>query len=311
MPSNFLPGEFMLAIPGFSCAANQGGEMDCELTDCEKSWDPPNGQFPICLTPFCPLRKAQIELTQSRGQPSFNTRPCQAVTEEKTLVAPQVAQSLHSLRHNCGTKFVAYDMDGAQSAHTVVTLKNHQTRSFSTTDLMHSEMVAINKMIEEKIWTVYLGQVVWADDGASITSQQFTTTEPHCGFCTLFLIAAGLPVTKPTYGNYKLAGRLAYILPIDLEVSPHFMARVLDSGCYCGFPAVKRLLNIFVQLPPERWVLSIGRAAYVNDVSYTTPTEGIAVVEWFNLVNDAKREVIYQIWKVIYEQILQTNKQQQ
>jgi hypothetical protein len=283
--------------------------MICETPECDKEWQEPDGEFPMCLIPFCPLRAKQIELTAARsGGSLFQTSASAAVNIGKTSTTPQVVQSLESLRRSCGSAFAAYNMDGALSAKSTVTLKQGTTRQFTTTDQMHSEMVAIDRMLSEDIWTVYLGHVVWKDDHSPITAQQFTTTEPHCGFCTIFLIAAGLPVTTPTYGNHKLASRLSYMLPVALEVSPHFMAKVLDKGCYCGFPAVKRVLNTFVKLDSKAWILSIGGAAYADEVGYTNPADGLTVLEWFDLVNETKREVIYQMWKIIFEQIMLTNK---
>lgn len=283
----------------------------CTTPLCNNSWEPPDGPFPTCLIAPCPLRQLQHDtVEQSTGQNLFQNQINTQTHTVTSRVATQVAQSLNSLRNDCEVEFKPYNMQGAKSATTKVTLPGPIVREFKTTDQMHSEMRAIEKMIEEGHWSVYLGHVVWASDNSSVKLEQFSTTEPHCGFCTIFLIAAGLPLGKPTRGNHQLAGRLSYQLPYELETSPHFMARVLDGGCYCGFPALKRVLNAFINVPAKEWLLGIGGAAYVNDVSYTKHDKNLLVVDWFDLVEMHKREVIYLAWKVIYEQILLTNKSQ-
>ena len=280
----------------------------CTAQGCGKTWDPPNGDFPFCITYDCPLRALRDHtLSQSRTN-LFHTSSVPETLKGGCMVATQVSQSLDWLRDHCGKELKEYDMDGAKSATTTVKLPNGQTKTCRTTNQMHSEMVAISWMIENGYWVVYLGHVVWASNNSKVTIQQFSTTEPHCGFCTVFLIAAGLPIGVPTNGNYQLASRLAYQLPIELEISPHFIARVLDKGCYCGFPALKRVLNAFIKVSPDKWLLSIYDLAFVDDKSYVARNSDLIIVDWNQLVEAHKREVIYLAWKVIYQQLMQSNK---
>jgi hypothetical protein len=280
----------------------------CTRDGCNKSWEPLTEDFPFCFNHPCPLREFQDQVLRERRGNLFRTSSSPQTVQGSCLVSAQVSQSLDWLRDHCGKELKAYDMDGAKSATTTVRLPNGETKTCRTTAQMHSEMVAINWMIENGHWTVYLGLVVWAD-GQRITLQQFSTTEPHCGFCTVFLIAAGLPLGVPTYGNYQLASRLAYQLPVELEISPHFIARVLDRGCYCGFPALKRLLNAFINLPPNAWILSIYDWAFADDYSYVQQNNNLTIVGWNQLVEMHKREIIYQAWKLIFQMLMQTNKE--
>jgi hypothetical protein len=240
---------------------------------------------------------------------SFFHTKVSATQKGATLCKAGISTSLKSLRGRCKTRFAPYDMNGAKSATTTVTLPDGQKKIFKTSNQMHSEMLAIQWMLNNEHWTVYLGSVIWAHDHSEVSLSEFKTTQPHCGFCTLFLLAAGLPVGTPTYGNYQLASRLAYQLPYELETSPHFIAKVLDKGCYCGFPALKRLLNAFMQCPADQWLLSIHGLAYVDDHTYVALNTKLLVVDWDTLVEMYKREVIYLAWKVIYEQIMLTNKE--
>jgi len=222
------------------------------------------------------------------------------VLEPASQCAPHTALSLNELRNGCGVQFEDYDMNGEQSATTTVLLPNTTEKSFRTTNLMHSEMMAINWMIDKGHWVVSGdGRVVWAD-GKAITRDQFKTAQPHCGFCTVFLIAAGLPVTKPTRGNFQVAARLAYQLPVELEVSAALLARMAG-----GFAVLKHLLN---GLKGDRaWVLRVGGQCYDENGLAQVPF-GVTIVDWSTLENEPKRNTIYQLWKVVYWQILETNR---
>jgi hypothetical protein len=235
----------------------------------------------------------------------FRTEPADWL-KASCVMGGQISGSLSSLRSSCDTPFQKYDMNGEQGAKTTVRLPGGQLKTLRTTAQMHSEMRAIEWMIDQGHWTVYLGNVVWID-GSSVTPEQFSTKEPHCGYCSLFLIAAGLPVCTPTCGNHQLASRFSYKLPVALEISPHFIARVLDSGCYCGFPTLKRLLNEFIQVPSEKWLLSIYDLAYVSDHSYVMRDPSLLIVDWSALVEMHKREVIYLAWKVIFKLLMDSN----
>lgn len=246
---------------------------NCTSVGCGKTWDPPNGHFPLCMTSPCPLQRLQRQtLAAAPDGNIFQTSPSSQTVGGSVRVASQISESLEWHRSNSAVRFKPYDMKGAKSATTIVTLPTGVEKTFRTTDQMHSEMRATEWMLDNGHWRLQEGYMVWASNGAAIKPEEFQTTEPHCGFCMIMLLAAGLPVGKPTRGNHKLASRLAYRLPVELETDPCFIARVLDKGSYCGFPALKRVLNAFVTVPANQWVLSIYNLAYVDDDSYINPT---------------------------------------
>jgi hypothetical protein len=285
----------------------------CTTDRCGKSWTSPDGVLPLCITYDCPLRalrdqqprrvvrKDQFETSQNKNKRA-RTSLC--------LSEPDINGSLTSLRSSCTTSFAPYDMEGAKSATTTVHLRDGTKKVFKTTDQMHSEMCAIDWMISEGHWVVFLGTVIWASDYSKVTSAQFVTTEPHCGFCTVFLIAAGLPLGRPTCGNHQLASRLNYQLPFALMTCPFFMSKVLGAGHYHSFPEIKQILNAFYNEDPDTWLLEIGWGIMFNDKGFAFETGGRAVVKWSDLVNYKNAEILFRVWVVVYEQILKTNKEQ-
>lgn len=278
----------------------------CTKQNCGKAWDDPHGDFPLCIEYECPLRLERDE--EFLRQQSHNLHLTQNATTQKgsVLVASSISGSLTALRSGCGKEIQPYNMDGAQSATTTVKL-GQTTKSFRTQNQMHSEMRAIEWMLAQGYWKIYLGLIVWAETMQLVKPDEFVTTEPHCGFCTIFLIAARLPLGKPTQGNHNLASRLNYQLPVELEINPNFIARVLDSGCYCGFPKLKQLLNAFLKIEKEKWVLCISDSVFVDDYSYI-PSPGGRIVVYWSALCEGYREVVYLAWKVIFEQIQLTNK---
>ena len=147
---------------------------------------------------------------------SFRKPATTEVNMNLTVHRADVENSIHLLCEKYAGDTEEYQMKGSQSATTRVKLRDGSTREFKTKDLMHSEMVAIDAMITEEHWVLHLGTVVW-NDGKEITPYQFETMEPHCGFCSFFLNALDLPLTTPTYGLFKFASRLSYILPPAIE----------------------------------------------------------------------------------------------
>lgn len=284
--------------------------IQCTLENCGKAWNEPYGELPLCIEYDCPLREIRRTQYPEASRSGFlrTTRSTETM-QGAAIMSASIQQSLNGLREDCDTEFKTYNMQGAQSATTIVTMKDTTTRTFTTTNQQHSEMVAIEWMLDNGYWSVYLGVIVWSDDFSSVTAAQFQTSQPHCGFCTIMLLAAQLPLSTPTCGNHKLASRLSYQIPVQLEVSPHFIARVLDRGCYCGFPALKRLLNVFVKAPANEWLLSIYHGACCDDYTYTARDNSKVIIEWEDLVEMSKREVIYLSWKIIFENIMLTNKE--
>jgi len=267
--------------------------------NCTNSWNPGDEAFPRCTTSPCPLNEYRHEwLKEENEKDSFRAPDTKDVNMNQTRHRGSVDFSIASFCDRYDKDTTEYDMEGAKSAKTTVTLRDGQKRIFKTKNQMHSEMVAIEKMIEEGYWGLLLGTAVWID-GHKITADQFQTTEPHCGFCTFFLSALNLPLTTPTYGRFQLASRLSYQLPVALEIDPRFLARVLDSGSYSGFHMIKRMLNGFVPLKSSDWVLKI-ESALIDDNGYALENPQQHQISW-DVLLQGKREVLYAIWKNIFE----------
>lgn len=278
--------------------------MQCPNNNCGRTWNEGDAAFPLCITNPCPLRAYKDRWTSEEDKKNQFNSSGSAVDKNFTLHSSLIKTSISSLCDAYDADTKPYDMKGSKSATTTVTLRDNTQLKFRTKNQMHSEMVAIEYMLEIGEWIVDLGVIVWCD-GTPITAEQFSTTEPHCGFCTFFLSALWLPLTTPTYGRFQLASRLSYQLPIELEINPCFMARILDRGSYCGFHMIKKILNGFVPLKPSNWVLNIKDLALVDDNSYIGESSGRHIISWDDLVNQSKREVLYAIWKLIYDLLFQ------
>jgi hypothetical protein len=161
-------------------------------------------------------------------------------------------------------------------------------------------------MLETGTWVLQLGHVVWANGGA-ISSAQFTTTEPHCGFCTVLLYAAGLPLAKPTWGSHKLASRLSYQLPVLMEIDLYFMARVLSGGISCSPTYVKKIMNLVISLKPKQWLLGFNGQWYDDNGQALFDGTKVPVI-WDDFLNDPKRMRLYALWKEIYGVVFEGNK---
>jgi hypothetical protein len=74
---------------------------------------------------------------------------------------------------------------------------------------MHSEMGALEAMLEKR-YKFSGGVICRKKDDEQATKEVYSTTEPHCGFCTLFLQLLGLPLGKPTKGRYGYASHNNY-----------------------------------------------------------------------------------------------------
>ncbi len=278
--------------------------MDCTSPDCGRSWKPGN-QFPLCITNPCPLRQYRDRVQDQR----VSWVPENQRSTRLTRLKGDADTSLTTIRSRVKQRFEPYKMEKAQKATTTVTLKNGTKKKFSTTTNMHSEMVAVQWMLDNGHWRLFLGTIIWADDFSSVTTLQFSTGEPHCGFCTLMLQVLDLPLGKPTKGNYNLAVNLTYPLPKEIRESPYVLARLLDHNTYSGFHRIKRLLSQIIKSPsPDEWVLSIYGLAFVDDDSYVGVTEGYVVFTWDEIIKLDGGKVLAVLWKFVFSSIYNTNK---
>ena len=98
-----------------------------------------------------------------------------------TINQESVTLSVQALSNDYKDRAVLYDLEGAKGAKTTVKLRTGEERHFRTYQQMHSEMRAIEVMLEERKWILYCGTVVWPDR-SNIEADEFVTMEPHCGF---------------------------------------------------------------------------------------------------------------------------------
>jgi hypothetical protein len=207
-------------------------------------------------------------------------------------------------------KFVPYNMDGGMSATTVVKLPNQTSKSFTTKDNMHSEMCALNFMLENEYWHVLYGMIV-NGNGQPIGAGEFSTSEPHCGFCTITLTVLGLPLTKPTSGNHKMACNGTYPIPAKLFNDPQFIVRFIHNGCF-EYYMLKRLLNPFVNKKSAEWLLKVNDFLLVSDNAPVVLEfldkdifNNIHVYDLGKFMGDP--EIVKSIWQFITTALYQSN----
>ena len=273
----------------------------CPRMGCGKSWDPDVGILPMCLSATCEIRSG-LKRRDKQIEP-FSTTPDRATLSTQ---GTGIDNSIDWLRKD--TALVPYKMQGAQSATTTVTLRDTTQRSFSTNDQMHSEMRALQFMLDSGEWSVVAGFVRRAHDDTRVLPAQFTTQEPHCGFCTLFLLAAGLPVGQPTKGNHKLASRHNYQLPRQLMVNPHFLGRVIGKGEYHSYSEIKCLLNAFCQHPADQWVLEYTSGLCADDRSTCNPLpQGKVAIKLADIIATGNAGIVFAVWQYVFERIALAN----
>lgn len=283
---------------------------NCSNPNCARTWNGDEDEFPLCITNPCPLRQVRNELISRRG---VSWKPkSQFVNKETPMLITSAKGSLETIRSDTirkhkKAKFHPYNMQGAQKATTKVTLRNGTVKSFSTKDNMHSEMAAIQWMLDNGFWVLYLGNIIWSDNLSPVSSDEFQTTEPHCGFCSVMLAILGLPLSKPTKGNYNMACNFNYPLPKIIKEDPYVLARLLSGNSYCGFNKIKAILNSLVNIEKDKWVLSIQNLAFVNENHYVDPQQGVLTLDWLDVIKQSNGEVLNQIWRLVFECLYKTN----
>jgi hypothetical protein len=194
-----------------------------------------------------------------------------------------------------------------QSAITVVKFRGSRgkvtTESYTTTLQQHSEMVALEAGLDSERFRLVDGQVR-LPDRTPVPASAFQTELPHCGFCTIILQAAGLPLSKPTAGNGTMACNFNYPLPERLRTSAAFYARLLgESTGADGWGALKKLLNAFIG--GGVWVLQAeGRSVADPEAS---AGDGF-IIRWEEVVARDHGELLKQLWAHICQAIYETNK---
>jgi hypothetical protein len=250
--------------------------------------------------PHCLTANPQVEQVDIPGKLRYS--PASTATQQLCTHEGSTGTAIASIQSSVGTMF-PYTMQGSMKATTTVRLRGGAFKSFDTKNNMHSEMAALHYMLESGEWKLYLGQVTWAHDGAAIGGGDFQTAEPHCRFCTVMLQVLGLPHGKPTKGNYNYACNFNYPLPAKVRDDPYVLARVL-GGSYCAFSNIKCVLNSFVTVRPETWLLEITDGVVVNDHHYVpSDTQGLRLT-WAEVV---QKDMLTKIWAMIFKAIYEAN----
>lgn len=142
--------------------------------------------------------------------------------------------------------FHEYNMAGSQQAETL-----WEKKIYTTKFNMHSEMGALEAMLEED-YEFSEGAIRHKEDNERVTRKVYSTSEPHCGFCTLFLQLLDLPLSKPTKGKYNYASHNNYPLPKKLKENQEFLEHFLEYGSDDGEP-MKAVMGLAVSNGKITW----------------------------------------------------------
>lgn len=186
------------------------------------------------------------------------------------------------------TSFGDYVMGAEQATTRVEPPDGSAEKTFSTTDGMHSEMVALGAMLSGNDWRLTDDDRVESAGASPITTESFRTDEPHCRFCSVFLKLLDLPIRdgKATKGNYNLAGNLTYSLPSAVRENPVVLGRVLNGNRSKAesLARVREELDVLINNDSGSWVLRIDRAdgtqTFVTEDGVVDSADGRLVVTW-------------------------------
>lgn len=188
--------------------------------------------------------------------------------------------------------FGEYEM-GAEQATTRAAPPGGDVESFSTTDGMHSELVALDSMLTREAWQLTADGHVRTAHGAAVPEHEFRTDQPHCRFCSLFLALLDLPIRDgaATRGNYNQAGNLTYPLPEGVRHNPLVLGRLLTGN---RPPAeslirVRNELDLILNPATDTWVLRIdhpdGTLSFVTEDLVVDGDGGRRVITWDDVAN--------------------------
>ena len=222
--------------------------------------------------------------------------PLQTYTHKK----PAATQGKHG-KHSNKTAAAS-----TQKATTTVTYADGTVHDHDTTLNMHSEMVALQAAHRDGEYRLLNGSIR-ACAGYSITKRYFSTDVPHCGFCTVILSSLGMPLDKPTRGNYNFADHDNYPLPDFLRVSALFYANLLCGGTGSRLPALKRLLNHYFK--GEWFLVAEGRT--VSDrklIMGKSDNQTVKLLTWESIIAQEEGELLKKLWAYICRCIYQSNR---
>lgn len=224
--------------------------------------------------------------------------------------SPILQTIVASIRNIQGPYAMQPYVAGDQQATTTVSWPpdEPETETFTTAGQMHSEMRAVATMLDEDAWTLQ-GHAI----AEHVTSAEFTTDLPHCGWCTVMLAVLGLPIGTPTAGRYNFAANLEYPVPSQVRERPNVLFFLIDSagGDDAAAVAMKGALDTCITTASDAWVLALPSGAYATDAAVVrNPPGGAEVLSWDDAMRHPIRvdlgidrgewAVLRMFWKLIF-----------
>jgi hypothetical protein len=173
--------------------------------------------------------------------------------------ASKVGNSISAIHEDIGT--INDYVLGTKGAMTTVRWPGGEKalKTGQTQEQMHSEMEAVKFMLDQGHWIMINGEI-FTKTGGVVAPTDFATGEMHCGWCTLFLQLLGLPLGRPSNGNFNLAINLLYPLPSQVRNSPHVMFKLVfggeeDSAKSDRILALKLVFDKFMSIPCTSWYI--------------------------------------------------------
>lgn len=307
--------------------------MQCTSPGCNKFWNIQLGRagLPACTRGDCQLRSWASYMDggpsrQVHAEPLDMGPSQRGVYEHKRSIhhhpvdkhlggvvsVSNVGNSISAIHADIGT--INDYVLGTKGAKTTVRWPGGEKSltTGQTQEQMHSEMEAIKFMLDQGHWIMINGEI-FTRTGKQVAPTDFVTGEMHCGWCTLFLQLLGLPLGRPSDGNFNLATNLLYPLPAQVRNSPHVMYKLIFGGKEDSVKA-QRILNLklafdkFMTFPCTEWYIrdfsgmciasDASSARFVDPSSLRTDA---CIFTWDHLFG--MTVLLDAIWKHIYDGI--------
>ena len=193
----------------------------------------------------------------------------------------------------------------AESATTTVKYANGEIVAYKTTLQMHSEMVALQAAYERGEYGFANGSI---QAPYTLTTDHFSTSEPHCGFCSIILWSIGMPLCTPTAGNGKQAANFDFPLPKFLKQDAVFYANLISGSDDGSMIPLKLVLNSFFKT--KQWALVVGDTTISDDrevYDLVGENQEMPLIRWETILEF--EDVMKRLWEEICRAIYETNKE--
>jgi hypothetical protein len=229
----------------------------------------------------------------------------QVAFDSRSPVVATITASVANLQH--GLHMADY-VAGAQSATTTVSWPPHDPEQleFTTAGQMHSEMRATAAMLADGAWTLN-GHAI----AEGVSANEFSTDLAHCGWCTVMLVALGLPIGTPTAGRYNYAANLDYPVPDPVRESSEVLFYLIDSVGGNGAVWVKIALDACIGTPADQWVLELPDGTFATSTGIVDDQpDDTALLGWADAMGHAiyadlrsvrgSWPILTLLWKLVY-----------